>query len=75
MRESWETSLRSKCFLASGCCSLPGHRQQKQCVLVERAILPPLLGIPKEVQCPFSCEDPWAEPREAVGLSIPGKLS
>lgn len=39
-------------------------------------MLPPLLGVPKEVQRPFSCEGTWTEPplREAVGLGIPEGL-
>lgn len=64
-------------FLASWCCSLPGQRQQKECVGAEQDISPPLLGIPKEAQCPFSCEEPWMEPpleEKRWGLRVPERL-
>lgn len=53
----------------------PGHRQQKERVLAEQDILPPLLGIPKEMQCPFSCEEPWTEPplKRSDGVMHPRK--
>lgn len=36
-------------------------RTQKEHVLAEQDIPPPLLSFPK-VQCPFRCKEPWTEP-------------
>lgn len=53
----------------------PPRTQATEACLQSMTYLPLLLGIPKEVQCPFSCKKPWTEspPKRSDGVMHPRK--